>query len=95
MNHENISWYPLISGCYFSEFFTDGCDGYDKNVILVQTRSDKRDGPNFNSVIVYQQRYFIVGLERVTGNFWLELRPIDVNATCSWSPLKPTLPVNK
>jgi hypothetical protein len=91
MNRERGLGYPITSGGYFSEFFTEGCDRNNKSVVFVQTRSDKRDGPNFNSVFIYRQRYFILALERVMGNFWLKIRPIDTNITCLWTPVEPSV----
>ncbi|MCL1979790.1 MAG: hypothetical protein FWG62_01780, partial [Proteobacteria bacterium] len=100
MNREGVPWYPVTSGGNFGEFFTENCNNSDSKkgvyVFRMPRSSDKDDGfPNFNSVIIYRERYFILALERVTSSFWLTLRPIDVNATCRWSPVKPGPPVNK
>jgi uncharacterized protein len=92
MNKKEISRYPHVGSSDFSEFFTEKCGSHDKGV-YVSRGLNKYDGPNFNSVFIYQQRYFILALEHDMGVFWLETRPIDVNATCSWTTFNPQ--VNK
>ena len=95
MNREEGPGYPVVVDGYFNEFFSENYRGSEKSV-SVQTRiGSKRDGPNFNSVIVYQQRYFILALERIRGDFWLQIKPIDtyMQTYCDWSPAR--LSVNK
>ena len=91
MNRERGPGYPIISGGDFTEFCFGRCDG--PVYAFVRARSNKRDGPNFNSVFIYRQRYFILALERVRGEFWMKIRPTDTNITCLWSPVNPQ--VNK
>jgi len=92
INREREPSYPIRVDGYFTELFSERCQGNDEDSVFVQTRiGNKRDGPNFNSVIVYQQRYFILALERIRGDFWLNIQPIDTHNACSWGPVQHVL----
>lgn len=71
----------------FGEFRLDQCDGFVGNV-YAPARAGIREGLNYNSIIEYQQRYFILILDQEFQSYWLAIEPIDKNEICRWSPVK-------
>ena len=86
MNQKYITWAPIMGGGYnagFHEFSLGECG---KRGTETYAGIDAHGPPNYNSIIIYKQRYFLLVLEHYIGNFWLSIRPVDKKEICRWSP---------
>lgn len=78
---------PLCNpSAHFHEFRPGDCDGFVGGVSTSGMQG--KDPSNYNSIIEYEQRYFIMHLEYAHESYRLDISPIDENTSCAWSSVK-------